>query len=189
MVSQTATSQLVDLPKIMYSVNTPAFSSRREMLYAAASAGFTHLHPSGLRLRESPMSDKPRPAISLDYRAIEPAAPDSGEVLAKAAKTVHIAPRREVITVETMPSVHAMLHNAYSVIDVELRRLGREAQMAGLSKTETTQFERYAAAMVKLVGLEHDIRDNSELDAMSDEALTDAVVTRLEGVLPTKEEK
>lgn len=137
----------------------------------------------------NPRGRPDRPALSLDYRAIEPAAPDAGEVLARAAKTVHIAPRREIITVETMPSVHAMLHNAYSVIDVELRRLGRVAQLEGLSKTETNQFERYAAAMCKLVGLEHDIRDNSELDAMSDEALTDAVVTRLEGVLPAKEEK
>jgi hypothetical protein len=89
------------------------------------------------------------------------------------------------ISVERMPSVHAMLHNAYAVIDVELRRLGRVAQMEGLSKTETTQFERYATAMVKLVGLEHDIRDNSEVDAMSDDALETAVVSQIMGKLPT----
>ena len=133
---------------------------------------------------------KDRPAITLDYRALASGPPDPrerGELLAAAghqAAASEINQNIDQISVERMPSVHAMLHNAYAVIDVELRRLGRVAQMEGLSKTETTQFERYATAMVKLVGLEHDIRDNSEVDAMSDDALETAVVSQIMGKLP-----
>ena len=81
--------------------------------------------------------------------------------------------------VATLPSVHTMLHNAYAIIDMELRRLGRRSQIGGLDRGETNQFEKYAQSLAKLVKMEAAVRDNSSLDAMSDKELTEQVLKKL----------
>ncbi len=102
-----------------------------------------------------------------------------GEALAAEAKNIQINSKIAEHAVATLPSVHTMLHNSYSIIDSELRRLGRQSQRCGLDRTETGQFEKYAHSLVRLVKMESEVRDNSALDAMSDKELTEQVLKKL----------
>lgn len=102
-----------------------------------------------------------------------------GEDLAAEAKNIQINSKIAEHAIATLPSVHTMLHNSYAIIDSELRRLGRQSHRGGLDRTETGQFEKYASSLVRLVKMEHEVRDNSSLDAMSDKELTEEVVKKL----------
>lgn len=104
-----------------------------------------------------------------------------GAELAAEARSIDINRNIQQVDVVMLPSVHRMVNNAYSVIDSELRRLQRESASGGLSKTDTTQFERYASSLVRLVNMERSVRNDSEVDAMSDEELTKKVVAKLRG--------
>ena len=100
--------------------------------------------------------------------------------LAKEAELMTLNENLSAVVVPFLPSVHRMINDAYSVIDVELRRLGHEAaNRGGLDKVQTGQFERYTAALVKLVNVGRLIADGSEVDAMSDEELTRRVTEKL----------
>jgi hypothetical protein len=104
-----------------------------------------------------------------------------GAELVAEARAIDVNRDLQHIDVVMLPSVHRMVNNAYSVIDSELRRLQRESMAGGLSKTDTTQFERYAASLVRLVNMERSVRNDSDVDAMSDEELTKKVLAKLRG--------
>jgi hypothetical protein len=89
------------------------------------------------------------------------------------------------ISATLLPSVYGMLHNSYSVIDTEIRRLARMAKHAGLDKAGTQQFEKYTAALVRLVNMHHTVRDNSQLEALPDSKLLE----HARAVLEKKEKK
>ena len=111
---------------------------------------------------------------SLDEMGTKALIARQGEELAAEASGIEINSRAREMALPYLPSVHAMLTNAYTVIDSEVRRLGRDAQY-GLDKGQTAQFEKYVSSLVKLANLEHNIRDTSDLEAMSDSSLTEAV--------------
>ena len=112
-----------------------------------------------------------------DSRAVKA---QRGEDLAAEAKNIAINSRIAEQAIATLPSVHTMLHNSYAIIDTEIRRLGRQSHRGGLDRADTAQFEKYAASLVRLVKMEHEVRDNSSLDAMSDKELTEEVVKKLQ---------
>lgn len=111
---------------------------------------------------------------SLDNQGSKGLIASQGEALASEAANIEINSKAKEISIPFLPSVHTMLTNAYSVIDSELRRLGRDATY-GLDKSDTIQFEKYVSSLVRLANLEHNIRDTSELEAMSDKNLEEAV--------------
>ena len=116
---------------------------------------------------------------SLDSQGTKALVASQGEALAAEAKNISINSKAKEIALPFLPSVHTMLTNAYSVIDMEVRRLGREAHM-GLDRSDTLQFEKYVTSLVRLANLENNIRDTSELEAMSDKNLEEAVKKALE---------
>lgn len=99
------------------------------------------------------------------------------------ADSMEVNAQLSSVDVSFLPSVHRMVNSAYSVIDVELRRLLREANRGtgGLDKSETGQFERYTSSLVRLVNLERQVKDDSEVEAMGDEELTKRVIEKLQG--------
>lgn len=121
---------------------------------------------------------------SLDSRGTKALVAAQGEALAAEAKNISINSKAKEIALPFLPSVHTMLTNAYSVIDMEVRRLGRAAQV-GLDRSETLQFEKYVTSLVRLANLENNIRDTSELEAMSDKNLEEAVKKALERGMET----
>ena len=124
-------------------------------------------------------SHTPMDYASLDSQGTKALVASQGEALAAEAKHIAINSKAEDMALPFLPSVHTMLTNAYSVIDTEIRRLGRLAHH-GLDRPETLQFEKYVTSLVRLANLENNIRDTSELEAMSDKNLKEAVKKALE---------
>lgn len=124
-------------------------------------------------------------SLAVEYRGTsskshESLAEGQREDLAKESELMTVNENIALVDAQFLPSVHRMVNDAYSIIDMELRRLGRTAgSRGGLDKVQTGQFERYTAALVKLVNVGKVISDGSEVDAMSDEELTKRVAEKL----------
>lgn len=116
---------------------------------------------------------------SLDNQGSKGLIAAQGEILASEAKSIQINTKAKEIALPHLPSVHTMLTNSYAIIDTELRNLGRRS-IHGLDKSETIQFEKYVSSLVRLANLENNIRDTSELEAMSDKHLEEAVKKALQ---------
>ena len=102
------------------------------------------------------------------------------KALAEESPSMVINDNLKGVDVVFLPSVHRMVNNSYSVIESEVRRLLRESSRGnGLDKSQTAQFERYVSSLVRLANLERSVRDDSEVEAMSDEELTTKVIEKL----------
>lgn len=130
-----------------------------------------HVMDASLDVEYTSISDREHSALVTKQR----------KSIAEEAKTMTVNDGLSGIDAVFMPSVHRMVNSAYSIIDTELRRLLREAHRGsgGLDKSGTAQFERYASSLVRLVNLERSVRDDSEVEAMSDEELTKKVIEKL----------
>ena len=93
------------------------------------------------------------------------------------------------ISATLLPSVYGMLQSSFCVLDSEIRRLARQAKFSGLDKHATVQFEKYASALVKLVAMQHTVRDNNQLEALPDSTLlehAEAVLAKRKSPKPKK---
>jgi hypothetical protein len=63
------------------------------------------------------------------------------------------------------------MNSAYAVIDCEMRRLGRSSASTGLDNLQSRHLGVLTRSLVQLAQLEMGIRDQNELDAVSDERL------------------
>tara|TARA_R110002110_G_scaffold393686_1_gene607502 strand:- start:22 stop:459 length:438 start_codon:yes stop_codon:yes gene_type:complete len=76
--------------------------------------------------------------------------------------------------IRILPSVHTIVSNAYVVIANEVQRLSFRSSMSPLSSSEARTFEKMTTALARLVGVEQDIKEESALSGISDEALLEA---------------
>ena len=124
-------------------------------------------------------------SLDVEYRGTSPKSHDALTAgqradLSKEVESMTINDRVASIDATFLPSVHRMVNDAYSIIDTELRGLHRTASgRGGLDKVQTGQFERYVAALVKLVNIDKMVSDGSEVDAMGDEELKKKVIETL----------
>ena len=77
----------------------------------------------------------------------------------------------EKLDVTLLPSVHNMLNSSYSVIANEVQRLDLRSRREQLSQQEIRSFERLTASLVRLASLEMNIREQGELEVMSDDKI------------------
>ena len=84
------------------------------------------------------------------------------------------------VVVETLPSIHGMINNSYAVISAETDRLAGRARVRGLDANEVRTFERLTASLVRLATLELNIKEQAELDVMSDEKIKEMALAALE---------
>lgn len=140
-------------------------------------------------IREPPLSNKRRRIMdaSLDVEYSSKSENSDQALVARQRKALHAEASEMVVNdnlksvdVVFLPSVHRMVNNSYAVIESEVRRLLRASNLGGgLDKSQTAQFERYVSSLVRLANLERSVRDDSEVEAMSDEELTTKVIEKL----------
>ena len=79
---------------------------------------------------------------------------------------------RDLIDVNILPSLHSMMENMYSIIDAETRRLMRQTVSGGgMDKADSQHFGQLTRSICQLANLEHGIREQNQLDQMSDDEL------------------
>ena len=92
---------------------------------------------------------------------------------------------RDLINVHILPSLHSMMENMYSIIDAETRRLMRQTVAGGgMDKAESQHFGQLTRSICQLANLEHGIREQNQLEQMSDDdlkRLADIAYKKLEG--------
>ena len=92
---------------------------------------------------------------------------------------------RDLINVHILPSLHSMMENMYSIIDAETRRLMRQTVSGGgMDKAESQHFGQLTRSICQLANLEHGIREQNQLEQMSDDdlkRLADIAYKKLEG--------
>ena len=90
-----------------------------------------------------------------------------------------------LIDVNILPSLHSMMENMYTIIDAETRRLMRQTVSGGgMDKGDSQHFGQLTRSICQLANLEHGIREQNQLDQMSDEELkrlADIAYKRLKG--------
>jgi len=78
----------------------------------------------------------------------------------------------ELIDIQVLPSLHSMMENMYSIIDAETRRLMRQTVSGGgMDKVDSQHFGQLTRSICQLANLEHGIREQNQLDQMSDDEL------------------
>ncbi len=75
------------------------------------------------------------------------------------------------VDVTYLPSLNNIMNSAYSVIDCEMRRLGRSSASTGLDNLQSRHLGVLTRSLVQLAQLEMGIREQNELEAVSDERL------------------
>jgi hypothetical protein len=75
------------------------------------------------------------------------------------------------VDVTYLPSLNNIMNSAYAVIDCEMRRLGRSSASTGLDNLQSRHLGVLTRSLVQLAQLEMGIREQNELDAVSDERL------------------
>ena len=92
---------------------------------------------------------------------------------------------RDLINVHILPSLHSMMENMYSIIDAETRRLMRQTVSGGgMDKADSQHFGQLTRSICQLAYLEHGIREQNQLEQMSDDdlkRLADIAYKKLEG--------
>ena len=92
---------------------------------------------------------------------------------------------RDLIDVNILPSLHSMMENMYSIIDAETRRLMRQTVSGGgMDKADSQHFGQLTRSICQLANLEHGIREQNQLEQMSDDdlkCLADIAYKKLEG--------
>ena len=92
---------------------------------------------------------------------------------------------RDLINVHILPSLHSMMENMYSIIDAETRRLMRQTVSGGgMDKADSQHFGQLTRSICQLANLEHGIREQKQLEQMSDDdlkRLADIAYKKLEG--------
>ena len=92
---------------------------------------------------------------------------------------------RDLIDVNILPSLHSMMENMYSIIDAETRRLMRQTVSGGgMDKADSQHFGQLTRSICQLANLEHGIREQNQLEQMSDDdlkRLADIAYKKLEG--------
>ena len=79
---------------------------------------------------------------------------------------------RDLIDVNILPSLHSMMENMYSIIDAETRRLMRQTVSGGgMDKADSQHFGQLTRSICQLANLEHGIREQNQLEQMSDDDL------------------
>ena len=76
--------------------------------------------------------------------------------------------------IRILPSVHTIVSNAYVTIANEVQRLAFRSGLSPLSSSEARTFEKMTISLARLVGVEQDIKEESALSGISDEALLEA---------------
>ena len=78
----------------------------------------------------------------------------------------------ELIDVNILPSLHSMMENMYTIIDAETRRLMRQiVSGGGMDKVDSQHFGQLTRSICQLANLEHGIREQNQLEQMSDDEL------------------
>lgn len=75
------------------------------------------------------------------------------------------------VDVTYLPSLNNIMNSAYAVIDCEMRRLGRSSASTGLDNLQSRHLGVLTRSLVQLAQLEMGIREQNELEAVSDERL------------------
>ena len=75
------------------------------------------------------------------------------------------------VDVHVSPSIHSMMHNAYATIDSEFRQLSRISNGTGLDHYQSKHFNNMVNSYAKLMQLELQVRESSDLEAQSDEQI------------------
>ena len=92
---------------------------------------------------------------------------------------------RDLIDVSILPSLHSMMENMYSIIDAETRRLMRQTVSGGgMDKADSQHFGQLTRSICQLANLEHGIREQNQLEQMSDDdlkRLADIAYKKLKG--------
>ena len=92
---------------------------------------------------------------------------------------------RDLIDVNILPSLHSMMENMYSIIDAETRRLMRQTVSGGgMDKADSQHFGQLTRSICQLANLEHGIREQNQLEQMSDDdlkRLADIAYKKLKG--------
>ena len=92
---------------------------------------------------------------------------------------------RALIDVSILPSLHSMMENMYSIIDAETRRLMRQTVSGGgMDKADSQHFGQLTRSICQLANLEHGIREQNQLEQMSDDdlkRLADIAYKKLKG--------
>ena len=92
---------------------------------------------------------------------------------------------RDLIDVNILPILHSMMENMYSIIDAETRRLMRQTVSGGgMDKADSQHFGQLTRSICQLANLEHGIREQNQLEQMSDDdlkRLADIAYKKLEG--------
>jgi len=96
------------------------------------------------------------------------------ELIAEEGATVEInqaTPSNLVVSL--LPSLHGIMTNTYSVIDSEIRRLLRSSGQSGLDNYESKHLAVLTRSLCQLANLEMGIREQNELEYLSDDKLMD----------------
>tara|TARA_R110000744_G_scaffold99397_1_gene191882 strand:+ start:202 stop:648 length:447 start_codon:yes stop_codon:yes gene_type:complete len=90
-----------------------------------------------------------------------------------------------LIDVNILPSLHSMMENMYTIIDAETRRLMRQTVSGGgMDKGDSQHFGQLTRSICQLANLEHGIREQNQLDQISDDELkrlADIAYKKLQG--------
>tara|TARA_R100000664_G_scaffold22335_1_gene31792 strand:+ start:2690 stop:3193 length:504 start_codon:yes stop_codon:yes gene_type:complete len=128
--------------------------------------------------RKTNVSKKTKLNVKYDFRTAQDRQSkterslEADELLASDALDVEInkdLPSK--VDVHVYPSIHSMMHNAYATIDSEFRQLSRISQGSGLDHYQSKHFTNMVNSYAKLMQLELDIRQSSDLEAQSDEQI------------------
>jgi len=77
-----------------------------------------------------------------------------------------------LIDINVLPSLHSMMDSMYTIIDAETRRLMRQTVSGGgMDKGDSQHFGQLTRSICQLANLEHGIREQNQLDHMSDDEL------------------
>ena len=75
----------------------------------------------------------------------------------------------DLIDIRVMPSLHSIMENALAVIDSEVRHhLRVSTTSSGLDRQQVHSFGQMTRSLAQIVGIEKELKEQSDLDAMSD---------------------
>ena len=82
------------------------------------------------------------------------------------------AHQADLIDIKVLPSLHGVMENAIGVIDSEIRRMLRVSSTGtGLDRAQVQAFGQMTRSLAQVVGIEQQLKQQSELEAMSDDDL------------------
>ena len=74
----------------------------------------------------------------------------------------------DLIDIRVLPSLHSIMENALAVIDSEVRHhLRVSTSSSGLDRQQVHSFGQMIRSLAQIVGIEKELKEQSDLDAMS----------------------